>query len=182
MGVEEAWSKYQQKLFSFIRSKVENSENAEDILSDVFAKLTKAVAEDAIPDNVSSWLYRVTRNRIVDHYRAKKRFEQLPEDLSKESEDANIINQLSNCMLPMIQALPETYQQPLLLAEIEGKKYKEVAVELNLSVSAIKSRILRGRKKLHKNMVSCCMIYRNKAGNAVDYEQISDRFCTDCDD
>jgi RNA polymerase sigma-70 factor (ECF subfamily) len=85
-------------------------------------------------------------------------------------------------MVPMIQALPDMYQQPLMLSEIEGKKYKEVAIELNMSVSAIKSRILRGREKLHKSMVRCCTIYRNDAGETVDYEQKVDGFCADCED
>ncbi|MFV1975618.1 MAG: sigma-70 family RNA polymerase sigma factor [Candidatus Scalindua sp.] len=180
--VEEAWLAYQRKLFSFIRSRVETSEDAEDILNDVFAKLAKTADENAIPDNVSSWLYRVTKNRIVDYYRAKKRYEQLPEDLSEENEDTNTIKQLSKCMLPMIQALPKTYQRPLVLSEIEGKKYKELAAELGLSVSAVKSRILRGREKLHKSMVRCCTIYRNDAGEAVDYEQKKSGFCGDCNE
>jgi len=179
--VEQAWLKYQRKLFSFIRSKVETLEDAEDILNDVFVKLTQTANENAIPGNVSSWLYRVTKNRIVDYYRAKKRFEPLPEDLSVESEDTNMIRQLSNCMLPMIRTLPETYQQPLMLSEIEGKKYKEVAAELDLSLSAVKSRILRGREKLHKSMVSCCTIHRNNVGEVVDYEQKSGAFCKDCE-
>ncbi|MFK5947461.1 MAG: sigma-70 family RNA polymerase sigma factor [Methylococcales bacterium] len=177
--VEEAWLKYQRQLFSFIRTKVATSEDAEDILNDVFGKLTKT-AESAIPDNLSSWLYRVTKNRIVDYYRAKKKFEQLPENFLDESEDANTIQQLSKCMIPMIQALPEIYQHPLILSEIEGKKYKEVAVKLDLSVSAVKSRILRGREKLHKSMVSCCTIYRNNAGEVIDFEQKSSKFCSDC--
>ena len=72
--VEAAWLEYQHQLFSFIRAKVETPEEAEDILSDVFAKLTQAVNKNAMPDNLSSWLYHVTKNRIVDYYRAKRRF------------------------------------------------------------------------------------------------------------
>jgi RNA polymerase sigma factor (sigma-70 family) len=70
--VEEAWLEYQRQLLSFIRFKVEKSEDAEDILNDIFAKLTKISNENAIPENISSWLYRVTKNSIVDYYRAKK--------------------------------------------------------------------------------------------------------------
>ena len=180
--VEEAWVEYQQQLFSFIRSRVETPEDAEDILNDVFAKLTKTADENVIPDSISSWLYRVTKNRIVDYYRTKKRFVQLPEDISEKSEDSNTIKLLSKCMLPMIQALPETYQYPLMLSEIEGKKYKEVAVDLGLSVSAVKSRILRGREKLQKSMINCCTIYRNDTGETIDYEQKIDSSCADCGD
>jgi len=183
ISVEEAWVQYQRKLFSFVRSRVETPEDAEDLLKDVFVKLANTADNHAIPDNISAWLYQVTKNRIVDYYRAKKSFDQLPGDLLEEGEETNTIKQLSKCMLPMIHALSDTYQQPLMLSEIEGKKYKEVALELNLSVSAVKSRILRGRKKLHKSMVSCCTIYRNNAGEAVDYEQNLNNFCSDnCQD
>lgn len=179
--VEQAWHEYQRKLFSFIRSKVDSSEDAEDILNDVFASLIKKAGDNDNPNNIASWLYRVTRNRIVDYYRTKKRFEELPEDLATESEGSNIVGQLSSCMLPMIKALPKTYQQPLILSEIEGKKYKEVAEELGLTLSAVKSRILRGREKLHKSMISCCTFYRNHAGNIVDYEQNGSNSCDDCE-
>lgn len=178
--VEEAWIRYHQKLFNFIRAKVETPEDAEDILDEVFAKLSEAANADAIPDHISAWLYSVTKNNIVDYYRTKKRFEPLPEELAPESAQTSAIAQLAECMLPMIQALPETYQQPLLLAEIEGKKYQEVATTLNLSVSAVKSRILRGRQMLHKSITKCCTIYRNDAGEVIDYEEKMNRFCREC--
>lgn len=179
--VEQAWQEYQRKLISFIRSKVDTLEDAEDILNDVFAALIKKTGNDDTLDNVASWLYRVTRNRIVDYYRAKKKFEELPEDLASESVDTNIIGQLSRCMLPMIKALPEAFQQPLILSEMEGKKYKQVADELGLTLSAVKSRILRGREKLHKSLVSCCTLYRDNAGKIMDYEQKMTNSCNDCE-
>ncbi|MFV2056732.1 MAG: sigma-70 family RNA polymerase sigma factor [Thiohalomonadales bacterium] len=179
-AIEKAWLEYKRQLLRFIRSKVETLEDAEDILNDVFLKLTKIANENALPDNISSWLYRVSRNRIIDYYRTKKTFDQLPDGLSSESEGANVIKQLSKCMLPMIQALPESYQQAVMLSEIGGKKYKEVSVELNLSVSAVKSRILRGREKLRKSLLRCCEIYRNDAGEVVDYAQNINNCCNDC--
>lgn len=179
--VEQAWQEYQGKLISFIRSKVDTLEDAEDILNDVFAALIKKTRNDGTLDNIASWLYRVTRNRIVDYYRAKRKFEELPEDLASESEDNDIIGQLSRCMLPMIKALPETFQQPLILSEIEGKKYKQVAYELGLTLPAVKSRILRGRVKLHKSLVSCCTLYRDNTGKIMDYEKNITNSCNDCE-
>ena len=178
--VEQAWQEYRVKLVSFIRSKVETSEDAEDILNDVFVSLIKKTGVNESPDNIGAWLYRVTRNRIVDYYRTKRRFEELPDELASESADTCIIRQLSSCMLPMIKALPKIYQHPLILSEIEGEKYKEVANELGLSLSAVKSRIIRGRKKLHKRMLSCCTFYRDNAGNIIDYEASGVNFCHDC--
>ena len=179
--VEQAWQDYRRKLISFIRSKVDTSEDAEDILNDVFVSLIKKTGDNETPDNIASWLYSVTRNRIVDYYRAKKSYVELPEDLASESADAGIIEQLSSCILPMIRALPESFQQPLILSEIEGKKYREIADELALSLSAVKSRILRGREKLHKSLVSCCILYRDNAGKLVDYDQKAGKSCGDCE-
>ena len=171
MTVEEAWLAYQQKLLFFIRSKIESNEDAEELLNDVFVKLTKAINEDTPPENISAWLYRVTKNSVIDYYRTKKHYDPLPEDLSESNEEADTIKQLSQCILPMIKALPESYQQPLMLSEIEGLKYQEVATELNLSVSAVKSRILRGREKLHKSMLSCCTVHKNNSGEVTDYDK-----------
>ncbi len=80
--VETAWFEYRKKLLSFTRSKVATLDDAEDILSDVFAKLAKVSLEGRAPDKLSAWLYRVTKNSIVDYYRAKK----TTEPLSNENE------------------------------------------------------------------------------------------------
>jgi len=182
IAIEQAWLEYRKKLLTFILAKVDTPEDAEDILNDVFSTLVKIALENKYPDNLAPWLYHVTKNRIVDYYRSKQRFEQLPEDLAEEHEKADAIKSISKCMLPMIQALPENYQQPLVLSEIEGQKYKEVANELNLSLSAVKSRVLRGRKLLYGSILACCEIRRDNAGKVIDYEVKLGSSCGDCDD
>lgn len=179
-SVGEAWLVYRRQLLSFIRARVGTVDDAEDILNDVFVKLTKSIAANAKPDNISAWLYHVTKNSIVDYYRTKKAFEALPEELTDEIAASDTIKQLSSCLLPMIRTLPETFQQALVLSEIEGKKHKDLARELGLSLPAVKSRILRGREELHKSMVRCFIIYRNNAGDLVDYAPKPGRACTDC--
>jgi len=169
-SIEQAWFDYQQQLAAFIRSKIDNSQDAEDLLNDVFAKLLQQADESKQPDNIAGWLYQVARNNIVDYYRSKKQFESLPDDLVID-DDNSLSEELSNCILPMLKALPEDYQQVLILSELEGKKYKEVAEILDLSVSAVKTRVLRGREKLKQDILRCCTIIYNKAGNIVDYEQ-----------
>ncbi|GLX80524.1 RNA polymerase sigma factor SigZ [Thalassotalea insulae] len=181
LTIEKAWQDYHRGLLAFIRTKVGVLEDAEDILNDVFSALIKTTDVNDAPDNIASWLYRVTRNKIVDYYRVKGKFEQLPDELVSANEDVNVIEQLAVCMLPMINVLPESYQRPLILSEIEGKKYKEVATELNLTLSAVKSRILRGREKLQKSMIACCNFYRDGAGNIMGYEQKGTHACRDCD-
>lgn len=178
--VEQAWLEYRKKLLLFICAKVDSTEDAEDILSDVFSKLLNTSVNNEPPRNLGAWLYYVTKNRIIDYYRAKKPLEQLPEDLAEEHEDIDTIAALSKCMLPMIRALPENYRQALILSEIEGKKYKDVAVELNLTLSAVKSRVLRGRALLHGSILSCCRIDCDSTGKVVKHESNSGNSCSDC--
>lgn len=168
--IEQAWLDYQQQLAAFIRSKVDNSQDAEDLLNDVFAKLLQQSDESKQPKNISAWLYQVARNNIIDYYRSKKQFEPLADDLIIDEENG-LDKELLTCVLPMIKALPDKYHQVLILSELEGKKYKEVAELLGLSVSAVKSRALRGRAKIKQNFLRCCTLIYNKTGSIVDYEQ-----------
>jgi RNA polymerase sigma-70 factor (ECF subfamily) len=178
--IEHAWLEYQQQLLSFVRTKVDSTEDAEELVNDVFLKLTKMINNDTIPQHISGWLYRVTKNHIVDYYRSRKDLVPVSDDLTEAHEESNIIQQLSHCLLPMLKDLPDIYQQPLHLSEIEGKQYKQIATELNLTVPAIKSRILRGRKKLLKSMTHCCTLYQNDKGETVNYEKKPESTCHHC--
>ncbi len=62
--IENAWRKYQQQLLWFIHTNVETKEDAEELLNDVFVKLAKTIADNNAPDNISAWLYRVTKNQL----------------------------------------------------------------------------------------------------------------------
>lgn len=169
--LETTWKEYSKALLSFIRRKINSYEDAEDILADVFVKLAKQTELSRIPDKLPSWLYRVTRNAIIDFYRTHRPFEELPEDLVQERPEPQVLTELSACLIPMIQELPDIYKLPILLSEIEGKKQSQVADDLGISLSAVKSRILRGRKELKAIMAKRCTLYRDKSGRVLDYKQ-----------
>ncbi len=179
-SLEKVWKAYQKSLLAFIGSKVATLEDAEDILNDVFEALINKVKNHDTPDNTAAWLYAVARNKIIDYYRTKKSFDGLSEDLASESSNASAVTQLSHCLMPMIKSLPENYQQPLILSEIEGRKYKDLARELNLSLSAVKSRIRRGRQKLYNRLLFCCTIERDMGGNVMDFQPKNKNACSAC--
>jgi len=180
MRIDKAWLEYNKQLLDYIRAKVDTYEDAEDILNDVFTTLVTVVSVNPPPGNIGPWLYHVTKNRIVDYYRSKRRFEQLPDELAQEYPQIDAIKSISKCILPMIRALPENYEQVLVLSEIEGHKYKDVATELGLTLSAVKSRILRGRKILYGSILACCEIKHSKTGKIVDYGVKPSSSCGNC--
>jgi RNA polymerase sigma factor (sigma-70 family) len=86
-NLEKLIVEYQSQLQSFIRKRVNNKEDAEDILQDVFYQLTRTVHIAISPgEEVAAWLYRVTRNTIIN-YGIKKREEEMPACLSDESDE-----------------------------------------------------------------------------------------------
>jgi RNA polymerase sigma-70 factor (ECF subfamily) len=171
--LELAWKEYSDKLLSFIRSKVNSKDDSEEILADVFLKLAKQAELSRSPHNLSGWLYHVTRNSIIDHYRTKKSMEQLPDNLMQDHFETQAISTLAACIIPIIEELPSDYKLPILLSEIQGKTQKQVAKELGLSLPAVKSRILRGRKRLKDLMSKRCTFYYGDTGQLVDYKEKS---------
>ena len=77
----------------------------------------------------------------------------------------------SRCIIPMIKTLPDKYKEALEMSEIEGVSQKEMAKKLNISYSASKSRVQRGREKLKEILIECCEIKTDKYGNVIEYHK-----------
>jgi RNA polymerase sigma-70 factor (ECF subfamily) len=169
--LENAWKEYNKKLLYFIRSHVRSPEDAEDILADVYLKLAQQVDTSRKPEKLTSWLFSVTRNTIITFYRKKKPVEPTTDYLLIDIPDPQVLTALSDCVLPIIEEIPELYRLPILLSEVHGKKQKAVAKELRLSLPAVKSRILRGRKKLGDMMSMRCRFQRDENGQLIDYSE-----------
>jgi RNA polymerase sigma factor (sigma-70 family) len=172
---EKLISKYQPQLKSFIRNKVANREDAEDILQDVFYQLVKTVNTTMNPiEQASAWLYRVARNTIINHA-AKKREEEMPvyvyrnddgdmemlEDFSEalfnnetspspetEYMRSLVWTELENALAELPPEQREIYE----LTEMDGIPVKEIAQTTGVSVNTLLSRkhyaVLHLRKRL----------------------------------
>ncbi|GHT63764.1 RNA polymerase subunit sigma-24 [Bacteroidia bacterium] len=119
--LEKLIAEYQPQLKSFIRYRVSNKEDAEDILQDVFYQLVKTVNTAMNPiEQVAAWLYRVARNTIINHG-IKKREEELPVYQNDES-DEEIVKDFSEVLFNnKTSASPETeYLRSLVWTELEG--------------------------------------------------------------
>ena len=178
---EKIWHEYQQKLLAFIRTKVNENDIAEDILQEVFIKIHSQISSLEEETKLRSWIYQITRNTIIDHYRTKKTQYDLPEWLEQsEPDDEAIIRQeLSLCLTPMIKRLPEKYRLAIQLSELEGKNQKEIAESENLSLSGAKSRVQRGIKLLKSLLYDCCTLEVNNYNHIIDYVE-KEKNCNFC--
>jgi RNA polymerase sigma-70 factor (ECF subfamily) len=169
--IEPIWRDYHNKLHGFILGKVGDRSTAEDILQDVFLKILSRI--DTLKDDtkIQSWIYRITRNAIIDYYRSKKIPSELPESLAapETAQNETVKQEISGWLLPMIDNLPEHYRDALIMSEIEGKPQKEVAEKHGLSLSGAKTRIQRGRAKVKDLLTQCCTFEFDRQGRVIDY-------------
>lgn len=173
---KKIWQQYHAKLRAFVRSSVHDDIVADDILQNVFLKMHTRLISLNDETKLKSWLYKITRNAIIDHFRLKKATttieipRQLPQPDSEDDLGEKTTQQLSECLWPMIQQLPEYYREAVILSELQGLKQKEVAQIQDISVSGAKSRVQRGRAILKDMLAECCRLEFDHGGRLCDYE------------
>jgi RNA polymerase sigma factor (sigma-70 family) len=167
--ISEVVKRERSRLSSFIRRRVPDPRDAEDILQDVFYKLVEANRLLMPIEHVTGWLFRVARNRITDLFRKKEpesfsdlavvndEDELLPlEDLLPSPDagpDALYARNLILDELEMaVEELPEEQREVFVAHELEGRSFKEIAGETGVSVNTLLSRkryaVLRLRERL----------------------------------
>ena len=154
--ISEAVEREQPRLRNFIRHRVADDNDVEDILQEVFYELVEAYRGTHPVELASAWFYRVARNRIIDLFR-KKKPESLNETISgEEGEDLHFED-----LLPSLDAgpdavyartvlleqlddaldeLPDEQHEVFIAHEIEGRSFKELAEETGLSINTLLSR------------------------------------------
>lgn len=171
MSIEEIWNVYHEPLQRFIRYRVPNPSEAEDLLQTVFVKINTQLGKLKNADKMESWIYRIARTTIADYYRALKRLEKLELSVPSpaEHEADNFTLEASQCIRETMRRLPAKYAEALELSEFQGLSQKEISERLGLSYSGTKSRIQRGRQQLKGLLLGCCHIESDRYGNIVDF-------------
>ena len=153
MNTTDIWNTLYTQLNGFVLKRVKNEEVTKDLLQEVFIKIHNNIQSLQDEEKLTSWVYQITRNIINDYYRKHQVSEDLPENLPQ---DQNLeIEEMSTCLICLINDLPKEYKRPLFLSEIKGIPQTEVAKKLNLSYPATKSRVQRGRKLLKDKLQDC---------------------------
>ena len=105
------WDEFNEKLFFYIKSKVSNEHDAEDILQSVFMKVFKHLDSLGYKEATKAWLYQITRNSIIDFYKKKKAISVEPQTFSTLIDDVDEIDNMNDeivtCLRQMIFVLPD---------------------------------------------------------------------------
>lgn len=161
--ITEVVSREQSRLLQFIRRRVPNLRDAEDVLQDVFFKLVEANRLLMPVDHLTGWLFQVARNRITDLFR--KRSIELDDDdvldleeLLPSGDAGPEATYVRGMLLEELRAafdeLPKEQRDVFVAHELEGRSFKEIAAETGIGVNTLLSRkryaILHLRKRLQR--------------------------------
>jgi RNA polymerase sigma factor (sigma-70 family) len=155
--ISEAIQRERDRLRNFIRRRVPDPRDAEDILQDVFYKLLEANRLLMPIDHVTGWLFRVTRNRIADLFRRRRTENIGTNDVVNDNDELLQLEDLlpspdagpdaiyaRNLMLDelemAIEELPEEQREVFVAHELEGRSFKEIAAETGVSLYTLLSR------------------------------------------
>jgi len=153
--IADAIRNEQARLRAFIRRRVADEQDVEDILQDVFFRLVEAYRLVEPIEEIGAWLFRVARNRIVDRLR-KKRPEPFPPDLRRPASDDEFVRWeellpspdagpeavyarriLLDELAAALDELPADQREVFLAHEVEGRSFKELAAETGINVNTL---------------------------------------------
>jgi RNA polymerase sigma factor (sigma-70 family) len=143
-------ARYQARLLAFCRHMLRSREDAEDVLQEVFTAAFNAILADSRPINVRPWLYRIARNRSLNHLRRTTAIgvdsmdthfadagQSTTEKVHKREEFRQLVEDIGH--------LPETQRSALVLREMDALSYEQIADAMDTTVPSVKSLLVRAR-------------------------------------
>jgi len=154
---------HERRMYAVALRMCGNREDAQDCLQEAMLRVYRAMGSFKGQSSFSTWVYRITMNTCLDELRKKKNKQATsldslldtgwsPSDDSSAPERHAVQNEVRKCLHDAIRELPEDMRSAVVLRDIHGLSYEEIAQSLDINVGTIKSRISRGRGKLREKL------------------------------
>lgn len=168
INTETIWQKWRDNLYGFIFKKTKDPVATEDILQEVFVKIHLKLQQLQSSDRLEAWVFQIARNQVIDYFKGRQK----EKDLLQSKEEIIYIFEGEQeewlcCFDPFLQSLPDKYRIVIQLIHQEGKKQREVADILGISLANVKSRIYRSKEMLKERFMECCKFTLNPDGKLV---------------
>ena len=145
--------RYQSRLLGFCRQMLGSTEDAEDVMQEVFVNAYRAMRGDSREINLRPWLYRIARNRCLNHLRkptaeAQESMDGVPMVDAGSTHERVHNREEFRRIVADVNGLPDTQRAALLLREMDAMSYEEIAHAMETTVPSVKSRLVRARISL----------------------------------
>lgn len=148
----ELYESYNDRLFVYCLRMMKDRDRAKDALQNALIKIYERAKLYQEGSNATAWLYRLTRNVCIDMLRADKNFEEIDETQLPALEPRTQDVALQEALTSEIEALPTIYREAVILRDVQGHSYKEIAEIVNAPLSTIKFRIFKARDILRERL------------------------------
>jgi RNA polymerase sigma-70 factor, ECF subfamily len=170
--IKHIQGEYNDQLAELICRKVNHHDCCHDILQDVYVKIIQHIDKIDKAEKIGPYITRLASNTVIDHYRAQKAVGTIVEDkdIALDSKTGSVDKThvlAGSFFLEMIEALPDIYKYALIKTELEGISQKQLATELGISYSGLKSRVQRAKEMLRQSILECCDYKFDSYGNVI---------------
>lgn len=156
-------SMHEQRMYAVALRLCANREDAQDCLQEAMLRVYRSIGSFKGESSFSTWLYRITTNTCLDELRRRKNKQStsldvlltegwMPANEHSSPERDVLRKELAKCIYDAIRELPDDMRAAIVLRDIQGCSYEEIAQILDINLGTIKSRISRGREKLREKL------------------------------
>lgn len=174
-----AWRELEQRLRPYVARRVASPSDVDDVVQEVFVRIHRGADWLADGDSFGGWVYRIAERAVIDHRRVSARHpvagadrgatdERLATDADPDVPGGGLEQDLAACVVLFVAMLPSPYREAITLTELEGRTHKEAAEMAGVSLSAMKSRVARGRDQIRELFEACCAIAVDARGKVME--------------
>ncbi len=182
------WSELDGRIRPWVARRVGPSD-IDDVMQEVWLRMLRGIHQVRGTERLGSWLFGVARSAVFDHLRMRQRHPLAgleaeeaaregtrPDEVAPAVDAAETLSEamdeptrlLSTALVAFVAALPKDSRDALTLTELEGRTGKEAAELLGLSLPALKSRVLRGKRRLEAMIHACCEVALDARGHVME--------------
>ena len=160
-------NEFTARLRAYVRRRVDSSSDADDVVQTVLLRLLQS-GQGPAPTSPDAWLLATARTVIADHFRARARSgEELPESAGIPEGDHEDLSDIGRCLAPLLAGLSSEDRSLLQRVDVAGESQAELAREMGVSPSGLKSRVQRARDRLRNAVLARCEFERDSRGTPV---------------
>jgi RNA polymerase sigma-70 factor (ECF subfamily) len=184
---DDMWRGTIAQLRAFVRRRIADPDRADDVVGEVLLRVHQGLGSLDDRERLPNWVFRIARNAVVDEYRRAGRVRERPVPAVDDAaagvavlpaeDPATAAAELAGCLRPLLAGLPPEQRRAVEVIDLDGWSQARAAEHEGVSLSGMKSRVQRGRRRLGELLGECCALTLDGRGVPVDYTA-RDRSCT----